>query len=99
MRIRNADDSVATPPGAPIQERCVGGLPGLTMLSIGAVTLIAGILLLIVPRGRPGHFVAMVLVLLAIFALRGLITVQSGQARVILLFGEHWGTVRTAGVH
>ena len=69
------------------------------MLSIGAVTLIAGILLLIVPRGRPGHFVAVVLVLLAIFALRGLITVQSGQARVILLFGEHWGTVRTAGVH
>ncbi len=94
----DVQDTVTAPPRVPIQERRVDGLSGFPLLggAVGAAT--TGVALLIAVGGRPGHILGVLVVFLALLTLRGLITVEPGNARVILLFGDYRGTVRTPGL-
>ncbi len=91
-------------PGPPVTERAARFLPGLPMVVLGLVALIAGVALLVLT----GHFsggarAALIglgaLVLIAdSFVLRGFTPVVPGQARVVQLFGKYRGTIRDSGL-
>src|SRR3977135_3614246 len=79
-------------------------LPGLRMLVLGIVLLLAGVALLVVANHQSqGVAAALILLCVLIFiasvlALRGLISVVPGQARVVQLFGRYRGTIRDSGL-
>ncbi|HEV8567631.1 MAG TPA: SPFH domain-containing protein [Actinoplanes sp.] len=79
-------------------------LPGLRMLVLGIVAVLAGTALAVVaPRysgaAALGLFLLCTLVLLAgVLVLRGLTAVVPGQARVVQLFGGYRGTIREPGL-
>jgi regulator of protease activity HflC (stomatin/prohibitin superfamily) len=79
-------------------------LPGLRMLVLGIVTVLAGTALVIVASqfsgaAAIGLFLLCALVLLAgLLVLRGLTAVVPGQARVVQLFGGYRGTIREPGL-
>ncbi len=93
----------------PLEERRVGGLAGLPTLVLGAVALLVGAGLLgrrlveVIEHGKSHttlalYLRALTLVVLGIGAIRGLIAVAPGEARVIQLFGSYAGTIRTSGL-
>src|SRR5262245_39764247 len=79
-------------------------LPGLRMLVLGIVTVLAGTALAVVASqfsgaAAIGLFLLCTLVLLAgLLVLRGLTAVVPGQARVVQLFGGYRGTIREPGL-
>jgi regulator of protease activity HflC (stomatin/prohibitin superfamily) len=90
--------------GQPVTERAARFLPGLRMLVLGIVLLLAGVALLVVANHQSqGVAAALILLCVLIFiasvlALRGLISVVPGQARVVQLFGRYRGTIRDSGL-
>lgn len=91
-------DATAIASNVPIQERTIGGIPGMPMLGLSIVLAIAGILLILRARVTAGHIAALILILIGIIIFRGLTSIETGQARVILLFGEYQGTLRAPGL-
>ena len=100
-------DAAAAGPGLPgrqVTERVARFLPGLRMLVLGIVLVLAGVALLVL-AGHQGGGVAKALIALGIlvliasaFVLRGLTAVVPGQARVVQLFGRYRGTIRDSGL-
>jgi regulator of protease activity HflC (stomatin/prohibitin superfamily) len=100
-------DAAAAGPELPsrrVTERVARFLPGLRMLVLGIVLLLAGAALLVVASHQSrGAATALILFGVLIFvasalALRGLTAVVPGQARVVQLFGKYRGTIRDSGL-
>ena len=100
-------DAAAAGPELPsrrVTERVARFLPGLRMLVLGIVLLLAGAALLVVASHQSrGAATALILFGVLIFiasalALRGLTAVVPGQARVVQLFGKYRGTIRESGL-
>jgi regulator of protease activity HflC (stomatin/prohibitin superfamily) len=91
------------------RERVVQTTSGWTMLPIVLSLLIGGIALLlysiIAGVREMGHPIASLMIIgillepISIILLIGFFTLQPNEARVLVLFGEYKGTVRTAGFH
>jgi regulator of protease activity HflC (stomatin/prohibitin superfamily) len=88
----------------PETERPASHRPGLPMLALGIVLLLAFVAMIFVTRNH-GAILSIVLgivtglILLAgIGVLRGLTSVVPGQARVVQLFGKYRGTIRDSGL-
>ena len=91
-------------PSGRVTERDARFSPGLRMLVLGIVGLLAGVAIALVAshQGRAAA-VALVVICVLIFlasalALAGLTPVVPGQARVIQLFGRYHGTIRDSGL-
>ena len=91
-------------PSGQVTEREARFLPGLRMLAVGIVGLLAGVALAVV-ASHQGHGAAVALVVLCVLifiasalALAGLTPVVPGQARVVQLFGRYRGTIRDSGL-
>jgi hypothetical protein len=103
MATQNAD-TAGPAPGGRVTEREARFWPGLRMLALGIVLLLAGVTLLVVASHlRHGAAVALVLLCVLIFiagalALGGLTPVVPGRARVVQLFGRYRGTIRDSGL-
>ena len=87
-----------------VTERPARFLPGLRLLVLGIVLLLAGVGLLVL-ASHQSHGVATALVLLSVLifiagalALAGLTPVVPGKARVVQLFGRYRGTIRDSGL-
>jgi hypothetical protein len=85
-------------------ERPARFLPGLRMLVLGIVVLLAGVVLVVQASHDQGSIKAVVILIgvLCFIAvslmLRGLTAVTPGQARVVQLFGKYRGTIRESGL-
>jgi regulator of protease activity HflC (stomatin/prohibitin superfamily) len=102
-------DVIVDMPSPPLEERRIGGLAGLPTLVVGVAAFVAGIGLLgqlssqVIQHRRsaavvPFYLAALLLIALWIAAIRGLIAVAPGEARVLQLFGSYTGTVRRSGL-
>ena len=90
-------------------ERAISALSGWVMLPVLIGLLLADIALLIFAvkdgaetTGQPHGglvFLALLLLPLCILLLTGFFTLQPNEARVLVLFGDYKGTVRTSGFH
>ena len=91
-------------PDRQVTESQARFLPGLRMLVLGIVLILAGVALAVVASHLShGAAVAVVVVCVLIFiagsaALAGLTPVVPGQARVVQLFGRYRGTIRDSGL-
>jgi regulator of protease activity HflC (stomatin/prohibitin superfamily) len=96
-------------PSTTSQERAVSAPSGWIMLPVLVVLLVGDISLLIFAikdgvetTGQP-HFglliLAALLIPVFIVMLTGFFTLQPNEARVLVLFGDYKGTVRTSGFH
>jgi hypothetical protein len=104
MVTQNAAAAGPELPSRPVTEREARFLPGLRMLVLGIVLILAGVAVDIF-AGHQGHGAATELILLSILifiaaslSLRGLTSVVPGQARVVQLFGKYRGTIRDSGL-
>lgn len=89
---------LATPETAN-REVVVNAIPGAVVV-LPLLALIAATILLL--SLRPGWLPApagIVILVLCVFTLRGLFTLQPNEARVLILFGRYKGTVRSSGFH
>ena len=89
-----------------VAESKAWSVPGVRVLVLGIATLLAGIALLVLGitsspgAGRTTLIVAAVLLLIAAeLARRGLTSVVAGEARAVQLFGRYRGTIRAPGLH
>jgi SPFH domain / Band 7 family len=86
------------------KERTARYLPGVWMLVLGIVLLLASIAVFwLTSRSSGGAgvglaFAGVVILLAGIFVLRGLTAVVPGRAHVVQLFGKYKGTIRTSGL-
>src|SRR6266571_4033897 len=91
-------------PDRQVTEHEARSLPGLRMLVLGIVLILAGVALAVVAShlshgAAVGLVVLCVLILLAgSLVLAGLTPVVPGQARVVQLFGRYRGTIRESGL-
>jgi regulator of protease activity HflC (stomatin/prohibitin superfamily) len=104
MATQTAAAAGPQPPGQRVTERAARFLPGLRMLVLGIVGLLAGVALAVV-ASRQSHGAAVALVVLCVLiflasglVLGGLTPVVPGQARVVQLFGRYRGTIREPGL-
>ena len=87
-----------------VTESAARFLPGLRVLVLGIVGLLAGVAVAIVAgHQHDGTAVVLVVVCVLVFlasalALAGLTPVVPGQARVVQLFGRYRGTIRDSGL-
>jgi len=91
-------------PNPQVTERPAQLLPGLRMLVLGIVLILAGVAVIVLAGHQKGG-VATALITLGIvafiassFILGGLTSVVPGQARVVQLFGKYRGTIREPGL-
>ncbi len=91
-------------PDRQVTEREARFLPGLRMLVLGIVLILAGVILIVV-ASHQSHGVAAALIVLGILmfigsslVLGGLTPVVPGRARVVQLFGRYRGTIRDSGL-
>ena len=91
-------------PSPQVTERAARFWPGLFMLGLGIVLILAGIVLIVLASHQSGG-VAKALIWLGILVfiacsliLGGLTPVAPGRARVVQLFGKYRGTVRESGL-
>ncbi len=102
-----ATQDAAAAPGLatrPVTERKARFLPGLSMLVLGILLLLA-LLALGVLTAHLHHVAATVTLVIAVLVLitaglvlRGLTSVTPGHARVVQLFGKYRGTIRDSGL-
>ena len=100
-------DAAAAGPELPsrqVTERAARFWPGLFMLGLGIVLILAGIVLIVLANHQSGG-VAKALIWLGILVfiacsliLGGLTPVAPGRARVVQLFGRYRGTIREPGL-
>ena len=87
-----------------ITERRAWHLPGIAMLLVGFVLVIAGIVLLAKASGHSHdvsialRWAGVILVVVGSIELGGLTPIAPGQARVIQLFGRYKGSIRDTGL-
>jgi hypothetical protein len=105
MATQNAAAAGPELPDRQVTEREARYLPGLRMLVLGIVLLLAGVVLVVVVASHQSHGVTAALTLLSVvifiasvLALQGLTSVVPGQARVVQLFGRYRGTIRDSGL-
>jgi regulator of protease activity HflC (stomatin/prohibitin superfamily) len=104
MATQNVAAAGPARPDRQVTEREARFLPGLRMLVLGIVALLAGVVLVAVTSHQShGVAAALTLVCVVIFiasglVLRGLTSVVPGQARVVQLFGRYRGTIRDSGL-
>ena len=80
--------------------------PGISVLVAAVVLALIAVVLIVVAAGtKPGNAITVVLVVLIVvaalaasLAAKGLTQVVAGEARVVQLFGNYQGTVRTTGL-
>jgi len=95
-------------PEPTIREHPIPGRPGIAMLGVGAVLVVAGLAVLgtgiALTAGKSGPVGVVVIVLgpllliAGIFTFNGLTSIAPGQARVVQLFGRYVGTARSSGL-
>jgi regulator of protease activity HflC (stomatin/prohibitin superfamily) len=91
-------------PGQPETEHQARFLPGLAMLALGLVGLLAGVVLAVFGHGQQGGtavalgLISALVLLASILVLAGLTPVAPGRARVVQLFGRYQGTIREPGL-
>jgi len=92
------------PPGRRLTERPASSAPGVPLLVLSIVVLLAGVGLLILSKPVGGGaevaliILGVLLLIGSVLGLRGLFAVVPGEARVIQLFGRYAGTVREPGL-
>ena len=102
-------DVIVDMPSPPLEERRIDGLAGLPTLVVGVAALIGGAGLFgralseLIQHRRgaevvPFYLAALLLIGLGIAAIRGLMAVAPGEARVVQLFGSYAGTIRGSGL-
>src|SRR3974377_1751503 len=94
------DEPAAAPPRA---ERAAWAIPRLVAARFGWVAVIAGISLLVSAftkssGGGAASVWGWLVLAVGGLLLSGLVQVVAGEARVVQLFGQYQGTVRTAGL-
>jgi hypothetical protein len=103
----NVAAGASSAPGTPAQampERTARYLPGIPMLVLGLVLLIAAVACFWLASNHPGtpalalSWAAALLILGGALVLRGLTPVAPGRAHVIQLFGKYRGTIREPGL-
>jgi len=89
-------------PSPPVTEHPARSVPGLLMLVLGIIVILAGVVVAVeASHHSNGALTLLAIVLLFVvgpFALGGLTPVVPGQARVIQLFGKYRGTIRDSGL-
>jgi regulator of protease activity HflC (stomatin/prohibitin superfamily) len=78
-------------------ERRTDGAPGIPILLGGIAAIIVGIVLIIVANPVTVGL-GILLLIVAVLALRGLTAVTPGQARVVQLLGRYTGSIRHTGL-
>jgi regulator of protease activity HflC (stomatin/prohibitin superfamily) len=96
-RDANTRNVVEMPP-ANVRERTITGATGIGMAALCLLLLIAAIVLLVAKPGAVLIWTAVILLLAAVFLVRGLTAVTPGTAKVVQLFGRYIGTVRQPGL-
>ncbi len=76
------------------RERRTDGAPGIPILAGGVVAVIAAVVLFALGQA----WIAVLLIIVTAFAVRGLTAVAPGQAQVIQLLGRYTGSVRQTGL-
>ncbi len=103
----NVAAGASSAPGTPAQampERTARYLPGIPMLVLGLVLLIAAVACFWLASNHPDtpalalSWAAALLILGGALVLRGLTPVAPGRAHVIQLFGKYRGTIREPGL-
>ena len=93
-----------TPSAQPVSERGARFWPGLRLLVLGIVLLLAGVAVAVLAAHNKGGgakaliFLCVLVLIAGALVLRGLTSVVPGQARVIQLFGKYRGTIREPGL-
>jgi len=91
-------------PRPPVTERVARFLPGLPMLALGIVLILAGIVLIVLASHQSGGtnkaliWLGVVVLIAASLMLGGLTSVVPGRPRVVQLFGKYRGTIREPGL-
>jgi len=92
------------PAGQQLAEQAASSRPGLQVLALSIVVLIAGIAVLSQAGGKQHAAVVAlaaigaVLLVVGVLGLAGLTPVVPGKARVVQLFGRYRGTIRESGL-
>jgi len=95
---------IPTTPSQSFPEKRARFLPGVPLLVLGVVLLVAAAALIWLARQHHGGtaaglaWAAVVLILSGVFLLRGLTPVAPGRAHVVQLFGKYRGTIRDPGL-
>lgn len=82
------------------EERAGRAMSGWAMLPVNLTLLVAAVLILIfgASHGAPALIILGILMIpFSLIMLRGHFTLQPNEAKVLILFGEYHGTVRTSG--
>ncbi len=95
---------VSQPVGPPVVERPANSVSGVAMLAASIVVTLAGVGLLVWASRQHGGLktglitTAIIVIIAAGLAWRGLVAVVPGKARVVQLFGRYRGTIRDSGL-
>ncbi|HVB63856.1 MAG TPA: SPFH domain-containing protein [Nitrolancea sp.] len=98
MTLSAVPDRMRNTANVPICERTIGGIPGLPLLVLSLMAMLGGVRFLVATHRPVERVIGGVLIALAVGGVRGLVTIEPGRARAILLFGAYRGTVRTPGL-
>src|SRR5580704_6374888 len=102
-----ARDAAAAGPELPsrqVTEREARFLPGLRMLALVIVLVLAGVVLIVAANHQSGGVagtltgLGIVVLIVSFLILAGLTPVTPGRARVVQLFGKYRGTIRESGL-
>ncbi len=91
-------------PRPPVTERAARFVPGLLMLVLGIVGVVAGVVLIVLAGHQSGGtakaliWLAILVFVASALVLGGLTPVVPGRARVVQLFGKYRGTIREPGL-
>jgi hypothetical protein len=105
MTVQDPAGPAGAPAVSPVSERAARSAPGIPVLVISSVVMLAGVGLVVLGAEQGSGPAAAVLIVLGILvftaaqlAVRGLTSVVAGEARVVQLFGRYQGTIRTPGL-
>ncbi len=91
-------------PRPPVTERAARFVPGLLMLVLGIVGVVAGVVLIVLAAHQSGGsaktliWLGILVIAASSLVLGGLTPVVPGRARVVQLFGKYRGTIREPGL-
>jgi regulator of protease activity HflC (stomatin/prohibitin superfamily) len=100
-------DAAAAGPELPsrrVTERAARFLPGLPMLALGIVLVLAGVVLIVLANHQSGGtakaliWLGILVFIVCALILGGLTSVVPGRPRVVQLFGKYRGTIREPGL-
>ena len=91
-------------PRPPVTERAARFVPGLLVLVLGIVGVVAGVVLIVLAAHQSGGtakaliWLGILVIAASSLVLGGLTPVVPGRARVVQLFGKYRGTIREPGL-